>query len=67
MIKISTQQKKVPVIIKQVNPLGYHRLDLYEQQAYDELKTQLDELLVQPSAACVQEVLRYGAFGESNG
>jgi|GEM_PF-3841741 len=67
MIKISTQQKKVPVIIKQVNPFGYHHLDIYDQQVYDELKAYLDALMVQPSAACVQEILRYGEFAESKG
>lgn len=67
MIEISTNQKKAPVIIRQVNPLGYHHLDVYEQQAYDELKAQLDALLRQPSTACVENILRYGEFVETQG
>lgn len=67
MIEISTHQKKAPVIIRQVNPLGYHHLDMHEQQVYDDLKAQLDTLLRQPSTACVQEVLRYGEFAEGQG
>lgn len=67
MIKIFTQPKKVPVVIRQVKPLGFHHLESHEQQAYDDLKAQLDALLLQPSAACVQEVLRYGEFVEERG
>ena len=66
MIKISTQRKKVPAIIRQVRPLGFHHLELREQQAYDDLKAQLDTLLLQPSPTCVQEILRYGEFVEEN-
>lgn len=67
MIEISTKQKESSVIIRQVGSSGSSTLDQDTQNIYEELKPKLDSLVVHPSAACVQAVVRYAQLSPKKG
>ncbi len=67
MIEFSTKQKRTPTTIRRVKPLGPPLLDPDDQWVYETLKPRLDNLLIQPSTACVQAIVRYAQSCQGKG